>query len=196
MAVAIQQIHRVQIAHQDVKPSNGLIVDGVTKLGDFGHAVSSANMGEDIPVGTLSYAPPEVLYDIQGSEWSDLRAIDLYLLGSLVASVFLGGVPFTVLWLAFLDDDLHPANFGDAYDVALPFVMEAMGSALDFLRQRVPKECDADLIVRIVRHLCSPDLTKRGMPDELVGQHDPQSLRRVIQTLDLMEKRHRVRATA
>lgn len=67
VATGLEQLHRVKIAHQDLKPSNVLVFgnEGSRKIGDLGRAWSEEhNAPHDACnyAGDRGYAPPELLY--------------------------------------------------------------------------------------------------------------------------------------
>lgn len=189
LAVGVQQIHRERISHHDLKPSNAVIVGRTAKLADFGHAMDhAADVEGVVGPGTLAYAPPEVLYRELSNSWDACRAIDLYHLGSMVGSVFLAGVPVTALWLALLDEEIHPANFGGSFEDALPFVIDAFTRSTEFLESRLPSGCPADRVLALVRQLCWPDPRRRGHRKEQTGAQDPYGLRRIVSELNLLAK--------
>jgi len=66
VATGLRQLHGLEIAHQDVKPSNVLVFPDGSKVGDLGCASrkGNANPRDDFPVvGDTAYAPPELLYN-------------------------------------------------------------------------------------------------------------------------------------
>ena len=87
LAVALQQIHTINIAHQDIKPSNALVFNKETKLSDMGRSSDlecpGTNDNYKIP-GDRNYAPLEQLYDYHlNNDFTDRFAADLYTFGSL-----------------------------------------------------------------------------------------------------------------
>ncbi len=110
-AVALRQLHSVEIAHQDLKPSNMVIFKGgYSKLVDLGRASDRNNTSphDDLTLaGDRTYAPPELLYDHIDPDWNTRRlGCDMYLLGSLVVFFYFGGVSMTHLLLNRLHRDL------------------------------------------------------------------------------------------
>lgn len=189
LAAGVQQVHAARIAHLDLKPSNALRVSDRTKIGDFGHAVA-----EDSPYpavqGTLAYAPPETLYGAMPTTLSGLRAIDLYLLGSLVAGIFTRGLPLTALTLRMLDPALHPDRFTGPYHDVLPSLMDAYQDALEVIHvELMPDGEIGDRLGHLVAQLCWPDPDSRGIIDEQRGHHDRLSLRRVVAELNFLAQR-------
>jgi serine/threonine-protein kinase 11 len=74
--------------HQDVKPSDILLFDGVVKLADLGigHSFASAEM----VIGTLAYQAPEFLEERLRSPATD----DVWSLGVTMFEVLFGRLPF------------------------------------------------------------------------------------------------------
>jgi eukaryotic-like serine/threonine-protein kinase len=96
VARVVAECHANGIVHRDIKPSNVLLAaDGEVCLIDFGIAVrrgarSTADGWDDIDVGTLGYAPPELLRD---PSTANTEAVDIYELGALLHEMLLGVLP-------------------------------------------------------------------------------------------------------
>lgn len=193
VSTGVSQLHREGIAHQDVKPSNVLSFEGGTlsKLGDLGRA---AHQGHTPPhewlniAGDPSYAPPELLYQYLDPDWTRRRCgCDAYLLGSMVVFFFTG-----VGATALLRKELHPAHAWDRwtadFDSVLPYVRDAFGRVVAFVRQQLPAALTDD-IVPIVKELCEPDVRLRGHPMNRSARGNQFSLERYISRFDLLARR-------
>ncbi len=94
VAVGLSQLHKIDVAHQDLKPSNIFVFGTVSKIGDLGRSLSNKIEAphKDLDfAGDLDYSPPEVWYRYILPEWNKrVFAIDLFLFGSLVAFYFTG----------------------------------------------------------------------------------------------------------
>jgi serine/threonine-protein kinase len=89
VAAGLEQCHRQQILHRDVKPANVFISSsGVAKLGDFGTGTYLSENSDD-RVGTAFYMAPEIFEGDGGSVSSDI-----YSLGILAFEVLSGTRPF------------------------------------------------------------------------------------------------------
>jgi serine/threonine protein kinase len=193
ISTGISQLHRERIAHQDVKPSNILFFEGgkLSKLGDLGRA---AYFGHTPPhdvfqiAGDPSYAPPELLYGQVDPDWNRRHyGCDAYLLCSM-AVFFFSGVGMTAL----LRRELHPLHAWDrwraGFGSALPYVRDAFGRAVDYIRTQLPDGLK-DEMTTAIRELCEPDPSLRGHPFNRAGRTDQYSLERYISRFNLLARR-------
>lgn len=88
---AIQYLHEKGIIHRDIKPENILISDdGTLKLTDFGlSALVPHSKTLEAPLGTVSYAAPEVLLSMPYE-----KAVDMWSLGAVTFVMLSGQMPF------------------------------------------------------------------------------------------------------
>lgn len=200
VASGLEQLHKIRIAHQDLKPSNVLILDPSaerrnSKLGDLGRATDSQVSAphDDLPIaGDPSYAPPEQLYHAVPVEFGARRlACDLYHLGSLATFMFT-----SVSMNGLLAMKLHPSHlwmsWTGTYDDVLPYVRDAFGRSIFVLHEACP-ESIADRLTELVKYLCEPNPNLRGHPQERLGSSNPYGLQRIISGLDLLATRAAMR---
>lgn len=107
VAAALEEAHRYDMVHRDIKPHNVFLVDGVTtplkagtggiapggvKVGDFGIARAAAETAmteTSLILGTVRYVSPE-----QATGGQVGPASDLYSLGVVLFEMLTGRVPF------------------------------------------------------------------------------------------------------
>lgn len=90
IAQALDYVHRHDIVHRDVKPSNILLgPDGNARLSDFGIAVRIGETPPAVGVGTAAYLAPEQV----SKEPADPHS-DIYSLGIVMFEMLTGRVPF------------------------------------------------------------------------------------------------------
>lgn len=192
VAAGIQQLHGVGIAHQDVKPSNVIVIgNNESKIGDLGRASLA---GKPSPhdlysiAGDRGYAPPDLYYSDTGVDGFEKRFLaDLYLLGSLFFFYFV-----QTSAVQALRSKLQGSILGNkSFKQDLPDLQHAFEQTIADLRPAVEKLSKeiADDILELVKQLCDPDPTKRGDPawkGSVVPKYD---LQRYISKLDLLSKK-------
>jgi len=83
------QIHKAGIVHRDLKPENILFTsDGTLKIADFSACLSTPQVKESSPVGTVDYMSPEYLSTGRVDKRSDIYAI-----GAIVYQILTGDIP-------------------------------------------------------------------------------------------------------
>ena len=191
-AAALRQLHSVEIAHQDLKPSNVLIFeDDFSKLADLGRASdrNSTSPHDELKcAGDRTYAPPELLYDgYVPQDWRARLRCDLYLLGSLV--VFLcTGVSMTHLLFKRLSEKHHYTNWDGTYSEVLTYLQSAFAQILrEFRKEKIHPDF-ANKITEVVEQLCNPDPQRRGHPKNLRSTRNKYSLERYVSIFDLLAK--------
>lgn len=198
IALALQQLHWVGVAHQDVKPSNAVCFgDDWVKLTDLGssscvHLPSPPHDANRL-VGQPNYAPYELLYESARlpSKQRTRYACDAYLLGNLIFTSFVG-TSLTVLALHWLDEGLRHTSGKVSYEDVLPDLISAHCCVIpEFLRECVP-----DLIFNelsnLVLALCHPDPSDRGLSRGIVAGERQLDLVRCIGTLNTLCQRAKI----
>jgi serine/threonine protein kinase len=201
VATGLSQLHNARIAHQDLKPSNVLIVDASvatrsSKLGDLGRATDTQihAFHDDLPIaGDRSYAPPEQLYNAALVEFGPRRlACDLYHLGSLATFLFTS-TSMNALLAQYLHSSHLWTSWTGTYVDVLPYVRDALGRALAEVEPACPAAISSRL-TKLVAYLCEPDPHLRGHPAEKRNNpRNPYGLQRIVSEFDLLAKRAEMR---
>lgn len=191
VAAALVQLHGVQVAHQDLKPSNVLLFNNApTKIGDLGRAWDrTANAPHYVyPIaGDRTYAPPELLYGEIHTDYRTRRyGCDAYHLGSLVV-FFCTYLPMTQILIASLPQQFYPSEWHRGYREVLPYIQHTFSEVMMEIENDLtfPKSSE---LAQIIRELCNPDPLKRGHPKDHHGAGNPYSLRRYVSILDRLAR--------
>jgi eukaryotic-like serine/threonine-protein kinase len=165
-SMGLNELHKLEIAHQDLKPSNVLLFSNqASRIADLGRSShSSIHIWHDVLqfAGDLAYAPIEVLYNACDSDWHIRRfSADLYMLGSLTSFLFTS-VNITSQLLTKLDSQFHWKQWGEDYVSVVPYIRVAMREALDCQTCLTGKF--GGEIKRIIMELCDPEPKRRGSP--------------------------------
>jgi len=194
-AVALEQLHKSGIAHQDLKPSNVLVFNKESKVGDLGRSsdinIPSTNDKYTVP-GDKTYAPFELFYSFNTKNDFQLRyASDLYHLGSLVFFYFLHANLQEIIWLEIIKHDILKNITRTDFYADLPFFQEGFTYALNVLSNEIIKYSN-DLckdIMPLVKMLCEIDPYKRGHIENRKTNLNQYSLERFISSFDLLAKK-------
>ncbi|WP_083490669.1 protein kinase domain-containing protein [Stenotrophomonas humi] len=193
VAAGLAQLHSIGVAHQDIKPSNAVAFDNESvKVTDLGSsscaALPPAPHDEYSFCGQPNFAPPELLYGESGT-WHKRRiGCDMYLLGNLVFTSFVGH-SLTYVLAHKLPRELRHTEFTGAYELVLPVWIELHHLMVPaFLQQHVPREVAEELIT-IVLEMCHPDPEQRGHRRNMEGNGARYGLERYISALDRLAKK-------
>lgn len=195
-AAGVAQLHSIQVAHQDIKPSNLLVFSSPlaasrnAKIGDLGRATdrqrTAVHDGYSI-AGDPSYAPPEQRFGEIATSFEQRRlACDIYQLGNLLTFV-LSGVTMNLLVHTFLDPSHSPDNWGGTYEGALPYVQAAHSTALQALENHLPPQMREDLI-QLISSTTDPDLERRGHAASRKANQQ-YAMNRIVTQLDLLTRK-------
>lgn len=186
----LNQLHKAQIAHQDLKPSNVMIFSAAgAKIGDLGRASKQNSYGlfDTLNIaGDKAYAPPEQIYKLTLENWLDKRQrCDLYQFGSLISFLFFG-MTFNTVLIEKLPTELIPIEWGgknSSYDQALPFLTELFNETLIQWKESLPIWL-ADELIAIIDQCGNPDYRVRGMQKKTDSQLTSLGLDRLVSRLD------------
>lgn len=199
VASALAQLHSVQVAHQDLKPSNAVHFNGnFLKISDLG---SSSCAALDAPphdewscAGQPNYAPYELLYSGAEAPWYNRRiGCDLFLLGNLVFTSFVG-TSLSYLVMHGIAENLRCTPEPRDYNEVLPDLVASHFQVVpEFLRVMAPV-CIAEDLIEMVLAMCHPDPAQRGHPKNLLSPKAQFSIERFVSKLDALAKRARIDA--
>jgi serine/threonine protein kinase len=199
MSVSLASLHKNEIYHQDLKPSNVLVFRGglENKLADFGRSHSSQIMSPianlQVP-GDPKYAPPEQIFAYAAADDRTRRVTgDLYLLGSMIFFLFTGNM-LTPALVSRLAPEHRPFDRtsesgwrGRGIDL-MPYLDLSFSEATADLRAALTTEVPASLRSRFLPEtlalftmLADPNWEKRGYRGPRLPLHrDPLSLERFV----------------
>ena len=180
LAVGLRQIHKNDITHNDIKPSNFLYFDAtLQKISDFGSATSmeigSPNDTEDF-LGDPNYFPPEAWgYKIQlpytGRYVSlEFRKLgDLYMLGSMIYFFITGSsLNMQISSKMSLDHvtNIQSINFSDAIHYLNNIHGQVMFEMKEMLNKEIGEESTQSIfrLTNAVNNYTKIDPEMRGEP--------------------------------
>lgn len=194
VAVGIEEMHGLQIAHQDVKPSNILVFNEkqMSKIGDVGRSSSmsdAAKHDEYNTAGDINYSPFEQLYGSIHVDWKIRRfSCDMFMFGNLIMTYF-NNISITSAVLSKLPLANRPQFWADTYDAVLPQIERAFSECIQQFNDSIDTELRIELM-EMVKQLCCPNLSKRG---DVANAHlgcQQYSLRKYITKLDLLARKY------
>jgi len=197
VASSMAQLHQAGIAHQDIKPSNAVCLEGGgVKLTDLGSSscerMDSPPHDLEMLVGQVNYAPYELLYENPPSNWRRRRfGCDLFLLGNLCFTSLVGE-SLTCWTSSLIPGHLRHTEFAGEYAEVVPHLIEVHEEIIpDFIDGTVPKQMHSD-VTQLISCLCHPNPSLRGHAKNLQFQNNQFGLERFITKFDLLTKKAKV----
>ncbi len=191
IAAALDQLHGIEIAHQDVKPSNVLVFSqDASKLADLGRAWDRGQVAPHdnyLCAGDRSYSPPELLYGEIDPDYRVRRyGCDAYLLGSMIV-FFCTSLSMTTYLLQKVSAPHRPNAWAGSYRSVLPYIENAFAHCMTEIESNLNIPRPQELI-EVIRQLCHPDPHRRGHPKDRGGGGNPYALRRYVSIMDRLAR--------
>ena len=192
IAVGLKQLHAIEVSHQDLKPSNILVFDTNSKIGDLGRSMCRDIDGpynKRAFTGDNTYAPPEIMYGYYEKDWlKRVFATDSYLLGSLIVFYFTG-ISMSALLRKHIPDSFSWEVWTGTFDELKIYLEDGFAKALlEFESNIYQIEFKEDL-KRLVEYLCHPFPEKRGHPRSIVCAGSNYNLERFVTLLDVLKRK-------
>jgi serine/threonine protein kinase len=192
IAVGLKQLHKIEVSHQDLKPSNVLVYKTESKLGDLGRSICLAIDGpynKKAFTGDWTYAPPEMMYGYYEKEWlKRVCATDCYLLGSLIVFYFIG-ISMSALLRKHIPDNFSWERWRGPFADIQTYLENAFQIALIEFGENIKKQEYKQELTQIVKYLCHPFPEKRGHPKAIAINGSNYDFERVISQLDLLRRK-------
>ena len=198
ITVGMQELHKADIAHLDLKPSNVLIdKDDKSKITDFGRSLMKG--GNYIPShhnlpfpGDKTYAPIEYLYHEYDLNTYDREiGADFYMLGSLIYQFF-SGISMTQSILNKIPEAFWPSKGFNDYAQVKPYVINAYANVMNEFSELINNKLDDKFkseIYYIVNEMCTPIKEERGDPERIKRKSPKYDLERYITRLDVIVRK-------
>ena len=196
IAVGLKQLHYIEVSHQDLKPSNILVLKGESKIGDLGRSIckSLSSPYENMSfTGDFNYAPPEIMYGYYHQDWHKrVFATDCYLLGSMVVFYF-AGISMTAMLSKHIAPDFRYDVWRGSYDEIKPYILDAFSKALGEFEQSISDDYLRKGLRWVLERLCFPIPEERGHPKNIMMMGSSYNLERFVSKFDLLHENAKYR---
>lgn len=192
IATGLRQLHNVNVSHQDLKPSNILLFDKESKIGDLGRSMCKDienQYNKTIYSGDWTYAPPELMYGYYEPDWEKrVYATDCYLLGSMVVFYF-AGISMSALLLKHIPNEFRWEKYRGSFDEVRPYILNAFDNSLIEFANSIKNKYFSEELKQIVAYLCFPFPEKRGHPKNISNVGNNYNLERFITKFELLRRK-------
>jgi serine/threonine protein kinase len=196
IAVGLKQLHTIEVSHQDLKPSNILVFDSESKLGDLGRSICKDMDGpysKRAFTGDFTYAPPEIWYRYFERDWNKrVFATDCYMLGSLVVFYFTG-ISMSALLRKHIPDNFAWDSWRGDFNEIVPYLENGFANALIEFENNISRSDLRTELKQMVEYLCNPFPEKRGHPKNVTMRGSNYSMERFVTILDVLRRKAELR---
>lgn len=196
IAVGLKQLHTIEVSHQDLKPSNILVFDSESKLGDLGRSICKDMDGpysKRAFTGDFTYAPPEIWYRYFERDWNKrVFATDCYMLGSLVVFYFTG-ISMSALLRKHIPDNFAWDRWRGDFNEIVPYLENGFANALIEFENNISRSDLRTELKQMVEYLCNPFPEKRGHPKNVTMRGSNYSMERFVTILDVLRRKAELR---
>lgn len=192
IAVGLKQLHTIEVSHQDLKPSNVLVFDAESRLGDLGRSICKDMDGpysKRAFTGDFTYAPPEIWYRYYERDWNKrVFATDCYMLGSLVVFYF-SGISMSALLRKHIPDNFAFDRWRGEFSEIVPYLENGFANALIEFENNISRSDIKSDLKQLVEYLCNPFPDKRGHPKNVALNGSNYSMERFVTILDVLKRK-------
>jgi len=192
IAVGLKQLHTIDVSHQDLKPSNVLVFNTESRLGDLGRSICKDLDGpysKRAFTGDFTYAPPEIWYRYYERDWNKrVFATDCYMLGSLVVFYFTG-ISMSALLRKHIPDNFSWERWRGAFEELVPYLENAFTCALTEFESNITSPDLKTDLKQLVQYLCNPFPEKRGHPKNVLSNGNNYNMERFVTILDVLKRK-------
>jgi eukaryotic-like serine/threonine-protein kinase len=192
IAVGLKQLHSIEVSHQDLKPSNILVFNSESKIGDLGRSICRDIDGPYNKLsytGDFNYAPPEIMYRYFDSDWHKrVFATDCYLLGSMVVFYF-SGISMSALLLKHIPENFRWEVWKGAFEEIKPYIADGYTNAMIEFRESIEHPYFKKEVSEVVEQLCFPFPDKRGHPRTIELRGSNLNLERFVTRFDFLKRK-------
>ena len=150
MLATVKALHKVGLAHCDIKPENIVFINGEPKLTDYSLFSDTLNQSVDAPFGTMGFVPPEMVGNPDGFK---PEVCDRYAVGKVIYCAWSG---MDAMLFPSVPQDIPLPEIG----VMLPIYMKACS---DYPNRRFSNEDEFISAISVARSRLHGRFLTRGL---------------------------------